>query len=97
MSLEVISVENGSHPKRHKGYVSGRSRSGKSWIVRVKDEDSEHHGARMPVASIRDDITLVRGLNVHFCVGTFDNSKGKQALRAVDVCLCNPFKVPNNE
>ncbi len=74
-------------PKRHEGYVTGHSRSGKCWMVKVKDPASEYHGTRMPIASICGDITLAKGLNVNFCVGSVDDQQGQPANRAVDVRL----------
>ena len=76
--------------KRHNGFVVGAdiSRSKKSiWKVRVNDDTSPHNGKKMIVASIRGDIELAQGLNVHFEIGTLAGTGGEDQLRAVDVRL----------
>lgn len=75
-------------PKRHQGFVAELSTANNEyWIVKVDDKNSEYHGTRLLVASIRGNIALAKGLNVNFCVGNVDGPGGKPVNRAVDVCL----------
>lgn len=77
--------------KRYKGYVIGSNPSPTSgalvWKVRVKDEDSFHNGQKFVVASTHEGITLARGLNVTFLIGSVDGEHGQPVKRAVDVRL----------
>ncbi|HSI21262.1 MAG TPA: hypothetical protein VLA04_06290 [Verrucomicrobiae bacterium] len=76
--------------QRHTGFVIGyTTHSGKPpvWKVRVKDETSPQNGAKLTVASIRDNIALSKGLNVNFLIGSVDDTSGQPDLRAVDVQL----------
>ncbi len=79
--------------RRHKGFVSA-SDAGLGgrvvWKVRVKDPESPYDGQKITVASVHNGLELARGLNVHFAIGTLDDSSGKKVLRAVDVCLEAP-------
>ncbi len=79
--------------QRHKGFIIGFDSvaEGRSiWKVRVKDPASSHDGQKLVVASVRGGLELARGLNIHFVVGTIDDSSGTKVLRAVDVCLETP-------
>lgn len=76
--------------ERVQGFVIGSSigaRGEPVWKVRVNDAASPHCGQKFPVASVRDNIALARGLNVTFLIGTMDDGQGQQAMRAVDVQL----------
>lgn len=77
--------------QRYKGYVVGSDaspdRSTTTWKVRVKDPACPQNGQKLVVASTHDGITLARGLNVTFVVGTVDDPGGHKMLRAVDVQL----------
>jgi len=64
------------------------------WKVRVKDPTSSHDGEKIVVASVRGELELARGLNVHFAVGTIDDQSGAKVPRAVDVCLETPEVQP---
>ena len=80
-------------PERHKGYVVGSdtSPSGQlAWTVRVKDTQSPYDGQKLNVASTHKELTLARGLNVNFAIGTVDDREGNKVLRAVDVRLETP-------
>ena len=80
-------------PERHKGYVVGSDEtpSGQlAWTVKVKDTDSPYDRQKLNVASTHKELTLARGLNVNFAVGTLDDREGKKVLRAVDVRLETP-------
>ena len=80
-------------PKRTKGFVVGfdTSPEGRNvWKVRVKDPSDPHDGQKLVVASVRSGLELARGLNVHFAIGTIDDSSGTKVLRAVDICLETP-------
>ena len=76
---------------RVKGYVVAGDKKGKGptvWKVRVKDEHSQHNGRKFVVASTHNDITLARGIDVTFLVGSMDGpNKGRKLLKAVDVQL----------
>lgn len=74
--------------KRHKGFVIGsdRSANGLVWKVRIKDPTSDYDGKKLIVASVHDEITLAKGLNVSFIIGTIDGREAKEK-RAVDVRL----------
>ncbi len=77
---------------RHRGFVSGSHLAavGRTvWTVRVKDYASQYDGRKFVVASVRGGLELARGLNVHFAIGTVDDSAGNKVPRAVDVCLEN--------
>lgn len=77
---------------RHRGFVSGSHQTSDRriiWTVRVKDSASQYDGNKFVVASVRGGLELARGLNVHFAIGTVDDSAGKKVPRAVDVCLEN--------
>ena len=56
------------------------------WKVRVKDASSPYNGRKLTVASVHGDITLARGLNVSYLIGSVDGQSGTE-LRAVDVRL----------
>lgn len=76
--------------RRHKGFVIGDSKSAHGqtlWKVRVKDPSSPYHLVKLTVVSIHGGITLARGLNVDFAIGSIDDPSGKKVLRAVDVRL----------
>lgn len=76
--------------KRHRGFVSGSHHvldRRTVWTVRVKDPASQYDGHKFVVASVRGGLELARGLNVHFAIGTVDDSVGNKVPRAVDVCL----------
>lgn len=78
---------------RHRGYVSGSriAPGGHTvWLVRVRGPTSPLHREPYIVASIRGDITLARGLNVDFALGTVDDPQGQPVPRAVDVALEAP-------
>lgn len=80
-------------PERHKGYVVGSDTSSSGqlvWKVRVKDTQSSYDGQKLNVASSHKELTLARGLNVNFAIGTVDDHEGNKVLRAVDVCLETP-------
>jgi hypothetical protein len=80
-------------PERHRGYVvgSGQSPSGQLvWTVKVKDPGSPFDGQKLNVASTHKELSLARGLNVDFAVGTMDDRGGNKILRAVDVRLEPP-------
>lgn len=82
--------------RRHKGFVVGSdiAPEGRTiWKVRVKDPMSPHDGQKLVVASVRGELTLARGLNVHFAIGTIDDPSGEKVLRAVDVYLETPDEV----
>lgn len=77
-------------PERHKGYVVGSDEtpSGQlAWTVKVKDSESPYNGQKLNVASTHRELTLARGLNVNFAIGTVDDREGNKVLRAVDVRL----------
>lgn len=79
--------------ERTKGFVVGFDTAAEGrtvWKVRVKDSTSPHNGKKLVAASVRDGLTLARGLNVHFAIGTIDDSSGTKVLRAVDVSLETP-------
>lgn len=74
----------------HAGYVASCSQKPDGntvWKVKVKDINSPYNGQTLVVASVHDGMTLARGLNVHFAVGTVDDEMSQKALRAVDVRL----------
>jgi len=80
-------------PERHKGYVVGSDAtpSGQlAWTVKVKDPNSPYDGQKLNVASSHKELTLARGLNVNFAIGTMDDREGNKVLRAVDVRLESP-------
>jgi hypothetical protein len=73
---------------RIQGYViaGDLSKQGKTvWKVRVNQPGSIFHKRKIIVASIHGDITLARGLNVSFILGSVNDSQGRPVLRAVDV------------
>ena len=76
-------------PKRHRGYVAGSHRVSDRlvWSVRVKDPKSPYDGQWLVVASVHEGQGLARGLNVHFVIGTVDDSHGHKVARAADVCI----------
>jgi hypothetical protein len=79
--------------RQHKGFIVGFDTSPEGrhvWKVRVKDPGDPHDGQKLVVASVRGGLELARGLNVHFAIGTIDDSSGTKVLRAVDVCLETP-------
>ncbi len=79
--------------RRHRGFVVGFDTVPEGrhvWKVRVKDSASPHDRQKLVVASVRGGLELARGLNVHFAIGTIDDSSGTKVLRAVDVCLESP-------
>lgn len=80
-------------PERHKGYVVGSDEAPSGqlvWAVKVKDQQSLYNGQKLNVASTHKEITLARGLNVNFAIGTVDDREGNKVLRAVDVRLETP-------
>jgi len=78
--------------RRYNGFVIGcDSFSDKTvWKVRVKDNSSPCNEQKLSVASIRDDIALASGLNVHFEIGTVGGIQGREKLMAVDLQLETP-------
>ena len=76
--------------QRYRGFVVGFDTTSEGrtvWKVRVKDPASLYHEQKLVVASVRGGLTLARGLNVNFAIGTIDDPSGEKVLRAVDVCL----------
>jgi hypothetical protein len=76
-------------PSRVKGYVVGSDltfKGRKVWKVKVKDPVSRYHGKKLVVASVQGGLELANGINVHFVIGTVDDSEGAEVLRAIDVC-----------
>lgn len=85
--------------QRHAGFVIGSDTKDKGrevWKVRVKDQNSPYNGQKLIVASVQCGLELARGLNVHFAIGTIDNTSGGKSLRAVDVCLEDPDDQTSN-
>lgn len=75
---------------RQHGFVTGSHQASEGrrvWTVRVKDPSSKYDGSKLVVASVREELELARGLNVHFAIGSVDDREGKKIPRAVDVCL----------
>ncbi len=77
--------------RRHTGFVVGYTGQKEKgyWTVRVKDQASSYDRLKFVVASSHDDVTLARGLNVDFLIGSLDVSNGNRLLRAVDVKVLN--------
>jgi hypothetical protein len=76
--------------KRIRGYVIGvdEKKGGiRTWKVRIKDPSHPQNGLKLPVASIRNNIGLARGLNVSFLIGTKDGQEGQKVPFAVDVTI----------
>lgn len=72
---------------RVKGFVVGENKgsSGSYWTVRVKDSSSQYDGNKLNVLSVHNNISLGRGLNVNFIIGTIDGPNGVKVNKAVDV------------
>lgn len=72
---------------RVKGFVVGENQRGSSsyWVVRVNDQNSPFYGKKLDVLSTHDNITLGRGLDVNFIIGTTDGHSGEKVHKAVDV------------
>jgi hypothetical protein len=68
---------------RCSGYVS--SVSGTVVKVCVKDARVRANGRKFVVASVRGGITLAKGINVNFIIGSVDNQVGAKVPRAIDV------------
>lgn len=78
--------------QRHLGhvcYASPVQEGGNQTVkVRVTDEKSSHKGKVFIVASVHGEMTLRKGLNVSFAIGTMDQEPGKPSVHvAVDVKL----------
>lgn len=75
--------------KRVKGYVVGYDKRGGEivWDVKVKDDESIHHGQKFQVASLHPGVMLSKpGIDVTFRVQDFGSGQEK-VLKAVDVSV----------
>lgn len=84
---------------RCRGFVVGSDATPEGrvvWKVRVRNPGDPRDGQKLVVASVRGGLTLARGLNVHFVIGTIDDPTGGKVLRAVDVCLETPDEGETN-
>ncbi|HSI21063.1 MAG TPA: hypothetical protein VLA04_05195 [Verrucomicrobiae bacterium] len=82
-------------PQRHAGFVIGSDQAQQGdnvtvWKVRVKDPQSSFDGEKLVVASVHNGLSLAKGLNVHFAIGSVDGARGQKEPRAVDVRLSEP-------
>ena len=87
-------------PERHKGFVVGSDQNPEGhpvWKVKVKDTKSPFNGKKIVVASVHGGLTLARGLNVEFAIGTVDDTQGQKVVRAVDVRLELPDVNPETQ
>jgi len=85
--------------QRVKGFVIGANQgeAGNTiWKIRVRDPGSSFDGKKLPVASVRGNIELAKGLNVSFLIGTVDDQEHHPAYRAVDVQLELPSAATTN-
>lgn len=75
------------------GYVVGEDSTpdGSIWKVRVTDRKSQFCNQKLVVASVHNNISLSKGLNVSFLVGIF-SAHGEDYHKAVDVRL-SPARV----